>query len=104
MQGWFAGPSSKGQDKDEVSVLADWNSYAARKEADEGSLSSVASAAAMDLEAGLSSAGSTLVGAFSSDVGSVWAELQRECVIYLQVFHPRQRMCHRGNPSCLSPS
>ncbi|XP_024356992.1 uncharacterized protein [Physcomitrium patens] len=66
MQGWFAGPSSKGQDKDEVSVLADWNSYAARKEADEGSLSSVASAAAMDLEAGLSSAGSTLVGAFSS--------------------------------------
>lgn len=66
MQGWFAGPSSKAQGTDGGSVLADWNSYAAGKDAGDGSLSSVASAAAMDLEAGLSSAGSTLAGAFSS--------------------------------------
>jgi hypothetical protein len=66
MQGWFAGPSSKAQGKEAGSLLADWNSYAASKEADDGSLSSVASAAAMDLEAGLSSAGTTLAGAFSS--------------------------------------
>ncbi|KAG0582012.1 hypothetical protein M758_3G026000 [Ceratodon purpureus] len=66
MQGWFAGPSSKAQGKEGGSLLADWNSYAASKEADEGSLSSVASAAAMDLEAGLSSAGTTLAGAFST--------------------------------------
>lgn len=66
MQGWFAGPSSKAQAQEGGSLLADWNSYAASKEAEDGSLSSVASAAAMDLEAGLSSAGSTLAGAFSS--------------------------------------
>jgi len=69
MQGWFAGPSSKAQGgKDGGSLLADWNSYAASKEPEDGSLSSVASAAASDLEAGLSSAGSTLAGAFSSYV------------------------------------
>lgn len=68
MQGWFAGPSSKAQAKEGGSLLADWNSYAASKEAEDGSLSSVASAAAMDLEAGLSSASSTLAGAFSSYV------------------------------------
>ncbi len=66
MQGWFAGPSSRAPGAEGSSLLADWNSYAASKEADEGSLSSVASAAAMDLEAGLSSASSSLAGAFSS--------------------------------------
>lgn len=66
MQGWFAGPSSKEKEKAGASVLADWNSYAASKESDEGSLASAASAAQKDLEAGLSSAGSTLVGAFNT--------------------------------------
>lgn len=62
MQGWFAGPSSKEQDKAGGSLLADWNSYAASKESEEGTLGN----AAMDLENGLTSASTTLVGAFNS--------------------------------------
>ena len=66
MQGWFAGPSSKEKEKAGASVLADWNSYATRKESEERSLASAASAEQKDLEADLSSAGSTLVGAFNT--------------------------------------
>ncbi|KAE8690218.1 BTB/POZ domain-containing protein [Hibiscus syriacus] len=60
MQAWFSGGSSVGEDqgKEGSSLLADWNSYAASRESEEGT------AFRFDLESAMRSANDTVTGTF----------------------------------------
>ncbi|TYH75099.1 hypothetical protein ES332_D05G449800v1 [Gossypium tomentosum] len=61
MQAWFSGSSSvdDGQGKEGSSLLADWNSYAASRESEDGS------AFGFDLESAMRSANDTVSGTFN---------------------------------------
>ncbi|KAL4335622.1 hypothetical protein GQ457_07G012400 [Hibiscus cannabinus] len=62
MQAWFSGGSSgegEGQGEEGSSLLADWNSYAASRESDDGG------AFGFDLESAMRSANDTVTGTFS---------------------------------------
>ncbi|KAB2086098.1 hypothetical protein ES319_A04G005600v1 [Gossypium barbadense] len=61
MQAWFSGSSSvgDGQGKEGSSLLADWNSYAAARESEDGS------AFGFDLESAMRSANDTVSGTFN---------------------------------------
>ncbi|XP_022753002.1 protein transport protein SFT2-like [Durio zibethinus] len=63
MQAWFSGGSSggEGQGKEGPSLLADWNSYAASREAEEGT----ATGFGFDLESAVRSANDTVTGTFN---------------------------------------
>ncbi|KAL4273967.1 hypothetical protein GQ457_13G001200 [Hibiscus cannabinus] len=64
MKAWFSGGGSSGSDeqgKEGSSLLADWNSYAASKEAEEGT----ATGFAFDLESAVRSANDTVTGTFN---------------------------------------
>lgn len=68
-QGWFAGPSVKDEDKAAAggggSVLAAWNSYAASRDSEDNAAAAT-TGGGLDLEAGLQSASSSILGAFNS--------------------------------------
>ncbi|XVE80605.1 hypothetical protein DITRI_Ditri14bG0152600 [Diplodiscus trichospermus] len=63
MQAWFSGVSSggEGQGKEGSSLLADWNSYASSREAEEGT----ATGFGFDLESAVRSANDTVTGTFN---------------------------------------
>lgn len=69
-QGWFAGPSVKDDDKAATggrgSVLAAWNSYAASRDSEDNAAAVATTGGGLDLEAGLQSASSSILGAFNS--------------------------------------
>ena len=63
MQAWFSGGSSggEGQGKEGSSLLADWNSYTASREAEEGTETGFG----FDLESAVRSANDTVTGTFN---------------------------------------
>ncbi|XWS51696.1 hypothetical protein CRYUN_Cryun11dG0005700 [Craigia yunnanensis] len=63
MQAWFSGGSSgvEGQGKEGSSLLADWNSYASSREAEEGT----ATGFGFDLESAVRSTNDTVTGTFN---------------------------------------